>query len=166
MKNPGYLELTIQVSELAQPWLLRHYPDALRLVPEDAITEKLYWMAQTEKLSLSLSDKRPHVRYTHSLPLEIGEFHGSRWNKFAAERKELQLFNYVETRLWLMYVETRIRQDLHEHMSRLGITPGFEAFATRYGYGDVLDYEREVRTYSNHRRSGELNKWIKNQQKK
>lgn len=166
MKNPGYLELTIQVSELAQPWLLRHYPDALRLVPEDAITEKLYWMAQTEKLAMSVSERRPHVRYKHTMRLEVEEFHGSRWNKFAAGHKELQLFNYAETRLWLMFVETSIRQELYKRMYAQGITIGYESFVMEYCYGDELDYEREVRTYSNHRRSGELNKWIRNQQKK
>ncbi|WP_169579762.1 hypothetical protein [Runella zeae] len=152
------MELKIDVSAFSKPWLMARYQDKLLLTPNDLVTEKLYWMAQCEKLSMSVSDRRPHMKYTQSMSLELEAFHGSRWNKFSV-KNDLKLFNYTETRLWMIFVETLIRQDLYGRMAREGITKGYHDFIETYQYEDEVDYEREVRTYNNHRRSGELLKW-------
>ncbi|MCA0231587.1 MAG: hypothetical protein LCH91_14035 [Bacteroidetes bacterium] len=149
MKNPG-IEIVIEVSDLAAPWLLAKMKNKpLHIEWSSLLTNYLYWTAQCPRV-----EDTKLIPKWHQLPISIAQFHHRRFNFFTPTKPQT-IFSLLETRPWVKYVETLARQELYQYMSEVGQNDGYEMFRRKYNYTpECLDMEREIRTFHNHRSQG------------
>jgi hypothetical protein len=154
MKNPG-IEIVIEVSDLAAPWLMtRMKNQPLQIEWSNILTSYLYWTAQCPRVK----DTSVNPRWKE-LPIAISEFHHRRFNFFTPHKPQ-PIYSLLETRPWVKYVETLVRQELYQYMLEVGQNDGYEMFRRKYSYtSDCLDMEREIRTFHNHRSQGTVQRF-------
>lgn len=150
MRYPGNVPLVIQCSELAAPWIRAKCNDKpLQIEWSGLLTSYLYWTAQCPRVV----DTTIEVDWQR-IPIEIPHFHHRRFNFFAPNHPQ-EIFSFLETRPWVKYIETLLRQELYQYMQEVGQVDGFRVFVEKYGYEESdLDMEREIRTFHNHRSAG------------
>lgn len=152
MRKPSNVPLVIQVTDLAAPWLRAKCQPGKPLPIEwsDLLTQYLYWTAQCPRVTDAVIEPK-----WQKLPIEIAHFHHRRFNFFNPAQPQ-EIFSILETRPWVKYVETLLRQELFQYMHEVGQIDGFELFSNKYGYqpDKELDMEREIRTFHNHRSAG------------